>query len=922
MHQMNSSLITLCRMRGLALIFALVLLPRADAAVKERGYTFDDPGATAGTQPAVIAGFNRRGVLDSAPSTTDYGSVDPPLNVNNSLVPLIGSGNATRIPFYASASDRPGAAPGNLGLSFDGLDDTLYNPTPPAASTTPYSFDPRDFGQFDVLSQAWIRPTSPSLGTRQIVWRIGNENGGVVITADGHWAMRVGNPSAEVPLEDVEITSNATVTLNAWTHVAVFRGGNTSLMYVNGSIAAVQNGFWGGDGPEVRLGADLLAAAPFFQGVIDNFNIGTASDGAFNPEVDLDFFTDQSTSFSGVLGDVDQDGAVNNDDYAIWSTNIGFNNAMGFGDPTTLLLGDVDNSGDIDLFDFRVIQQEALAAGTPLTFGTVPEPGSILLLLTAAFLLTGHRSRMSRGRIVAPLAVAALAASVLTSSASAAVVVGDDFYYDGPTKLLHVGGGFTGDQQYAGGQNGAAGRWTSLWGQVGDGIVTTPDYTPPIDPFNGQPEPVAPPNVALYDGFFGVQSELFRDFELDASVSPTQTLYFGGRFKADLAIGTDGGTIPQFYAPRLFLNRVAGDDRYYDINNIILPTQRDRTQDIALGIESFKNINTQTIESRFVARLGGGAEVKPGTVGAPVNDGNWHTLIGKLELNVSGGANERLTVWMDPTGVETGSNSVQIEADVFADLSALVGTFHSQGTRPLNATDDPALPIDPLDSQIENPQELGRSYINDMAIGTAWQDVANVTIPRLTLRINPTTGEGRLINQTSTAFDLDGYSIESAAGSLNATGWNSLDEQNVSSWLQNEATANQLVETNFLGASTIAAGGQLVIGGLFNTSGVTTQDVVGRYSTQDGLINLLDVEYSTAGLEGDFDNDGDVDGRDFLRWQRGQSPNPLSASDLAAWQTNYGASGLVAAVATVPEPHAVALLCCGIMGLVGLKRHK
>lgn len=44
-------------------------------------------------------------------------------------------------------------------------------------------------------------------------------------------------------------------------------------------------------------------------------------------------------------------------------------------------------------------------------------------------------------------------------------------------------------------------------------------------------------------------------------------------------------------------------------------------------------------------------------------------------------------------------------------------------------------------------------------------------------------------------------------------------------------------------------------------------------------------------LAGDFDNDGDVDGRDFLRWQRGGSPAPLSSGDLSSWQGQYGTSG-------------------------------
>ena len=59
---------------------------------------------------------------------------------------------------------------------------------------------------------------------------------------------------------------------------------------------------------------------------------------------------------------------------------------------------------------------------------------------------------------------------------------------------------------------------------------------------------------------------------------------------------------------------------------------------------------------------------------------------------------------------------------------------------------------------------------------------------------------------------------------------------------------------------------------------------------------------------GDFDSDGDVDGRDFLLWQRGNSPNPLSAGDLADWQGNYGAGPLTAASVAVPEPSACALL--------------
>jgi hypothetical protein len=67
-----------------------------------------------------------------------------------------------------------------------------------------------------------------------------------------------------------------------------------------------------------------------------------------------------------------------------------------------------------------------------------------------------------------------------------------------------------------------------------------------------------------------------------------------------------------------------------------------------------------------------------------------------------------------------------------------------------------------------------------------------------------------------------------------------------------------------------------------------------------GSVNL-------TSLPGDFDHDGDVDGRDFLVWQRN-----TSVGDLAEWQGSYGAP-LVAAVAAVPEPSCWLLLLLAAM---------
>ena len=73
--------------------------------------------------------------------------------------------------------------------------------------------------------------------------------------------------------------------------------------------------------------------------------------------------------------------------------------------------------------------------------------------------------------------------------------------------------------------------------------------------------------------------------------------------------------------------------------------------------------------------------------------------------------------------------------------------------------------------------------------------------------------------------------------------------------------------------------------------------------------------------DGDFDGDGDVDGRDFLVWQRGESPNPLSAGDLTLWQDTYGTGGLAAVVA-VPEPSSVMLVLGCVFSMVGATRSR
>ena len=118
------------------------------------------------------------------------------------------------------------------------------------------------------------------------------------------------------------------------------------------------------------------------------------------------------------------------------------------------------------------------------------------------------------------------------------------------------------------------------------------------------------------------------------------------------------------------------------------------------------------------------------------------------------------------------------------------------------------------------------------------------------------------------------------------------------------------------------SGGNYLDGGLIfanNPTSVPTYSIPS--DPNNGLFNF-DFHFYVqgqvvTGTPGDFD--GDVDGRDFLIWQRGDSPNPLSAGDLAIWQSQYGSPNLVAAAAAVPEPQSLLLLACSSLALISYK---
>ncbi len=117
------------------------------------------------------------------------------------------------------------------------------------------------------------------------------------------------------------------------------------------------------------------------------------------------------------------------------------------------------------------------------------------------------------------------------------------------------------------------------------------------------------------------------------------------------------------------------------------------------------------------------------------------------------------------------------------------------------------------------------------------------------------------------------------------------------------------------------------------TSGTAVETVFAAFDNI--LLKYVDIEAPL--YDADFDNDGDVDGRDFLLWQRtgllddstasngdgdANGDGNVDSADLAAWSSEYRRlnNPSVAGLTTVPEPTSAALLGLALSSLVLMKR--
>ena len=106
--------------------------------------------------------------------------------------------------------------------------------------------------------------------------------------------------------------------------------------------------------------------------------------------------------------------------------------------------------------------------------------------------------------------------------------------------------------------------------------------------------------------------------------------------------------------------------------------------------------------------------------------------------------------------------------------------------------------------------------------------------------------------------------------------------------------------------------------GLF--AGLSDGALVGNFGGTDLFIDYNAGDGSDvalfAGIDPDLDDDGDVDGADFLALQR---ENPTL---IPAWQGQFGSAPPAFAATAVPEPSGLVLMLSGLIAILVMERTK
>lgn len=196
----------------------------------------------------------------------------------------------------------------------------------------------------------------------------------------------------------------------------------------------------------------------------------------------------------------------------------------------------------------------------------------------------------------------------------------------------------------------------------------------------------------------------------------------------------------------------------------------------------------------------------------------------------------------------------------------------------------------------------------------------------LDLEVNTVSGQVTIKNVTANLdFDVRGYEVTSAAGSLSTAGWTV-----PAGWDKAGGASAFALEAGSLASSALLMPGQsLSLGTAYNTT-VGAEDLEFRFLSADGSLRSGSVSYVSVpgGVAGDYNGNGTVDAADYVIWRKtlntnttlpnDNTPGMVTQEDYTVWRANFGRTGGSGAnlgnSAAVPEPNAAMLMLLAVTG--------
>lgn len=353
---------------------------------------------------------------------------------------------------------------------------------------------------------------------------------------------------------------------------------------------------------------------------------------------------------------------------------------------------------------------------------------------------------------------------------------------------------------------------------------------------------------------------------------------------------------------------VKGTDGYAPANHLVVGcNNEDGDANIADG-QADENLNQGT---GFFTQTGGTITVKTGVFLGDFSHSDGTYKISGGTLNVAGGGTHST-----PGGYE----------DFIGDFSvggALASKALTSRVAPASPTDHQGQPIDTHGTFIVSGSAATINIAGNFLANPADKDANRKSLSPGDQRDNSATLGFEI-------FDASGTSLINVGGAADLDGA-VIDLDLMSGYVPAVNTVFNLLKAGSFGATGSGTTQNVGTGEGFT---LATEDT-GSWSlavVAGGGFETLKATF--LGKKGDFNNDGYVDGTDFLAWQRGfgitsgatkaqgdgNADGAVDSTDLGIWKMNFGSTPAVAAAGAVPEPSTACLVILAVVAATGASR--